>query len=87
MAITIKTETIRARVTPGLKRDAEVILHKLGISTTEAITIFFRQIVMNKGIPFDVKIPNEETQIALEEIRAGKGFIKTNLDELRSEFK
>ena len=54
----MKTEIIHARVKPDLKHDVERILSQLGITTTQAITMYFEQIKMNKGIPFQLKIPN-----------------------------
>jgi len=63
----MKSEFIRARVEPKLKRDAEAILGKLGISMSDAVTVFCRQVVLQKGLPFAVRIPNAETQAALAE--------------------
>ena len=57
-----KTATIRARVEPELKSSAESIFHKLGISATEAITMFYSLVALNNGFPFEVKIPNAETE-------------------------
>ena len=54
-----KTETIRARTEKALKHDVEKILHALGLSVSEAVNIFFRQVKLQKGIPFDVKMPNK----------------------------
>jgi DNA-damage-inducible protein J len=51
-----KTAMIRARVTPQLKSSAENILKKLGISSTEAITMFYMQIVLHKAIPFEIRL-------------------------------
>jgi len=84
--MSIKTEKINARIEPDLKLEVEAILKKLGISTTEAVTMFFRQIVMNKGIPFDVRIPNRKTRKVLKEVTKRKGLIKTSLDDLREEY-
>jgi DNA-damage-inducible protein J len=81
-----KTEKLQARIAPDLKVEVEAILKKLGMSTTEAVTMFFRQIVMNKGMPFDVRIPNSETQKILKDIRVRKGLTKTSMVELRKEF-
>jgi DNA-damage-inducible protein J len=64
----MKTETIRARVEPSVKHQAEAILKTLGISPTDAITLFYHQIALQNGLPFSVKIPNQETQEAMEEI-------------------
>ncbi|MQY63805.1 MAG: type II toxin-antitoxin system RelB/DinJ family antitoxin, partial [Calditrichaeota bacterium] len=64
-----KTAKINARMEPGLKEQAERILDELGISTTEAIRLYFKQIVHRRGIPFDIRIPNPETLAAMEDAR------------------
>ena len=66
-----KTEMIRARVEPELKREAEELFSVLGMSATEAITLFYRQVTMHRGLPFDVRVPNEETVEALRQSRDG----------------
>jgi DNA-damage-inducible protein J len=67
-----KTETIRARIDSKLKAEAEGVLEKLGLNASEAIRLFYRQVAMQKGIPFDVKIPNAATRKAIRDARAGK---------------
>ena len=62
-----KTAMIRARVEPGLKEEGELVLKQLGLSTSEFITMTFRQLIMRRGLPFDARIPNEETIAALKE--------------------
>jgi addiction module RelB/DinJ family antitoxin len=52
-----RTSSIYTRVEPEIKAQAEQILTTLGIPVTSAINLFLRQVVMQKGIPFDVKIP------------------------------
>lgn len=69
-----KTETVRARIEPELKREAEAVLKELGLSTTEAIRLFYRQVALRKGLPFDVKIPNAETLEAMREAKEGKNL-------------
>ena len=49
-----KTSMIRARTTPQLKKEAEGILLKLGLNPTEAINLFYTQIVLHKAIPFNI---------------------------------
>ena len=66
-----KTAMIRARVEPELKREAEELLSELGMSATEAITLFYRQVTMHRGLPFDVRVPNAETLEALRQSRDG----------------
>ena len=68
----MKTSIINARVRPELKGDVEQILSQLGITTTQAITMFFEQIRINRGIPFDLQLPNDETEQAMREARENK---------------
>lgn len=65
----MKTAVIHARIEPRTKRDAEDVLHNIGISPTEAIRIFYRQITLRRGLPFAVAIPNETTVTTLEKSR------------------
>jgi len=69
-----KTETIRARIEPKLKRDAEAVLKKIGLTSSEAITLFLTQVKLTKGLPFPLRVPNKETKRALEEARDGKNL-------------
>ncbi len=71
-----KTATIQTRVEPGIKIEVEKILKTLGITTSEAIGIFLRRIIMEQGLPFPVKITNPETIKAIEEAIAGKNLSK-----------
>ena len=69
----MKTEIINARVEPALKACSEKIFRALGMNTTDAISIFLSQVVLNKGLPFDVRIPNKATRQAIKEVKVGKG--------------
>jgi DNA-damage-inducible protein J len=69
-----KSETIRARVEPALKHEAETVLDKLGMSPTEAITLFYKQVTLYRGLPFPVRIPNAATRKALDEARSRKNI-------------
>ena len=71
-----KTATIQTRIEPGIKIEAEKVLKTLGITTSEAIGIFFRRIIMEQGLPFPVKITNPETIKAIEEAIEGKNLSK-----------
>ena len=57
-----KSATIRARMDPHLKEEAEQILQELGISTTQALTLFYQQIRLNRGIPFSVRLPEVDAE-------------------------
>ncbi len=67
-----KTAQIRARVEPELKKKAEGILSTLGVSPTEAIRLFYKQVVLMDGIPFSVRIPNEMTLAAMDRTDRGQ---------------
>ena len=77
-----KAATINARIEPNLKHQAEAILHNVGLSTAEAIRIFYTQICLNKGLPFEVKLPNAETLDAIHELESGKGTKYNSMDEV-----
>ena len=57
-----KTATVRARIEPQLKDHVEAIFQRLGLTTTEAITLFYKQVELHQGLPFAVKIPNQVTK-------------------------
>jgi DNA-damage-inducible protein J len=71
---------IHARMEPELKQDVENIFRALGMTTTEAVTLFYKQVKMRQGLPFAVEVPDEELDAwqreeikkGLEEMRAGK---------------
>ena len=54
----MKTTSVHVRIKEDTKKQAEEILGELGISRAVAIEMFYRQIILNNGIPFDVAIPN-----------------------------
>ena len=68
----MKSATLRARVEPDLKDKAESILTTLGLSATDAITLFYAQIVLRKGLPFAVEIPNRLTRRTFAKTDAGE---------------
>jgi DNA-damage-inducible protein J len=56
-----KTATVRARIEPLLKQDVEKLFKEMGLTTTEAINLFYRQVKLRNGLPFSVVIPNKTT--------------------------
>ena len=58
----IKTAMVRARVEPQLKNQAESVFHRLGLNATQAITIFYKQVELRDGLPFDVVVPTPTTK-------------------------
>lgn len=67
-----KSATIQTRIDPKVKSNAQKILNKLNITMSEAISIFLTQVSLHKGIPFEIKIPNELTAKVLSKSEEGK---------------
>ena len=84
-----KTDTLHVRVEPSIKQKAEKTLNDLGLSITEAINVFLNQVILNDGIPFEIKKPkyNKATIQALEDTKNQKNLSKTfnNVDEMFEE--
>ena len=66
-----KTDTINIRIEPKLKKEVESTLNDLGMNIADAVTVFFKQIVMTESIPFAIKKPkyNKETIEAINEAK------------------
>ena len=78
-----RTGMIRARISPDLKAEAEGILDQIGLSSSDAIRMFYKQITMRQGLPFDARIPNATTRRALRDAEAGKNLTRyADADEL-----
>lgn len=84
-----RTSNIFARVEPEVKEQAEQVLEQLGIPMSNAIGMFLRQVVMQRGIPFEMKLPaskplaigsltkeqfDEEMQKGMDDIKAGRVY-------------
>ncbi|MCD4817574.1 MAG: type II toxin-antitoxin system RelB/DinJ family antitoxin [Candidatus Cloacimonetes bacterium] len=77
----MKTQTtIRVDETNYIK--ARQILKILGLSYSQAISLFNSMIVLNNGLPFDAKIPNKKTLKAISELKEKQGKTFSNVDDL-----
>ncbi len=79
----MKTAIINARVKPQLKNEVESILSQLGITTTQAITMYFEQIKITNGIPFSLRLPNDETIQAMKDARINKNMKSISMGQLK----
>lgn len=76
---------IRVRVEPELKQEAEKVFATLGLSPTEAITLFYKQTALRNGLPFELRIPNAGTLAAMRQAESGKGFSTySSVEEMRA---
>ena len=71
----IKEATVRARIDPKLKVEVEHLFKELGLSTTEAITLFYHQVKLHNGLPFDVVVPNETTEKVFKDTDAERNLM------------
>jgi DNA-damage-inducible protein J len=65
-------DVVRARIETGLKKEATAVLAAMGLSVSDAIRLMLVRVVSDKALPFDVRIPNAETQAAMRDIQNGK---------------
>jgi DNA-damage-inducible protein J len=79
-----KDAFIRARTDARLKTKVESIFAKLGLNTTDAINLFFRQVEIQNGLPFDVRIPNAETLKALHDLEHNDDITISSLADFKS---
>lgn len=59
-----KSANLYARIEPEVKEKAEAILNALGIPASNAITMFYKQIILHKGLPFEVKLPDHPLDVS-----------------------
>ena len=75
-------EVVRARIDGKIKKQAARVLSEMGLSVSDAIRMLLVRVAREKALPFDVKIPNEETVAAIEELRRGVGSKADGFDDL-----
>ncbi len=70
-----KSAMVRARIEPELKKHTEDIFQHLGLSVTQAITLFYKQVEARNGLPFNVVIPTTKTLKTFEATDAEKDLV------------
>ena len=78
-----KSANLYARIEPEVKEQAEAILNALGISASNAITMFYKQVILQRGLPFEVKLPEhplDVSRMTVEQIDSEleKGYAQMN---------
>lgn len=77
---TAKDATVKSRINTDLKDKVDKVLNSLGMTSSEAIRLFYNQIAMRQEFPLELKIPNQETAHALNAPLEEKGY--DNVDQL-----
>ncbi|MGH7453126.1 MAG: type II toxin-antitoxin system RelB/DinJ family antitoxin [bacterium] len=72
--------TVKVKIEPELKKEVEKIFQKLGLTPMEAINLFYRMVKLEKTLPFEAKIPNDETLQAIEDAEKRKNL--TECDDI-----
>ena len=73
----------RVQLTALSKDHAERVFQRLGMNPTQAITIFYKQVLLRGGLPFDVVIPRRTTQRTFDATDAGRDLVLcTDADDL-----
>jgi DNA-damage-inducible protein J len=65
-----KSKTITVRLDAELKQEVEEIFAELGLTTSQSIALFYRQVQLHRGLPFEVRLPNAATRGALADAEA-----------------
>ena len=82
----LKTETVRARIEPNLKHEVDKIFKELGLTTSQAIVLVGRQVLVNGGLPFNVRVPNKETKEAMLDVILERNLKNTSLSDIKNKF-
>lgn len=80
-----RKETTSIKLDMEIKAKAKEIFKELGITMGEAVNIFLTQVALHKGLPFEVKIPNDKTKKAIEEARKGINMESISIEEMIAE--
>lgn len=73
------------RIDSEAKIIASEVLKQYGMTLSDGINLFCKQVAMTHSIPFELKVPTERMQIALKELKNKKGKKFDSLDELRKD--
>ena len=79
-------EATSVKLDKHAKDEAKKIFKKLGLTMGEAFNLFLHQVQLKQGMPFDIRIPNEETKRVLDEGRKGINMEEFSLDELKNKW-
>lgn len=79
------TIAMTLRIDAAIKKEATKYLGQLGLSTSEAVRLFLYSVVRHKGLPFEIKVPNKETEKILSQIEAGEKIETVSFEDILSE--
>lgn len=77
----MRSAFVKVRIEPELKRKAESLFESMGISPSEAVRMFYKQVEITRTIPFPIKVPNKETEEAIKAASNGEGITECKSTE------
>jgi DNA-damage-inducible protein J len=80
-------QTTSIKLDSNVKSEAQKIFAELGLTLGEAVNLFLNQVRLNKGLPFEVKIPNKETLKAIQDVEKGINLETVTFEQLQDEMK
>ena len=78
-----RTDTVRARIAPELKNSVEEIFASLGMNSSQAIVLFFKQVELHNGLPFDVKLPPKPILNMASRVRSWRSSATTSSSTIK----
>ncbi len=78
---------VRSRIDPAIKNEAAKIFKTMGLTMSDAIRLFFHQVIAKNALPFSIEAPNSVTLAAMEAARRGEGLETVTLDQLDQDWK
>ena len=67
------TEPTNLRLDTESKHQAYAIFEQVGLKPAQAVNLFFQQVALQRGLPFEIKVPNAQTVEAMKELQNGRG--------------
>ena len=77
-----KSANVNVRMVPEVKNEAEAILKEIGLATSAAIELFYRQIILKRGLPFSVVLPEPSPDVANLSKEALLGLLREGIGDL-----
>jgi DNA-damage-inducible protein J len=77
-----KTNYVKSRIDNDIKIQVEKILEKMGMTSSEAIRLYFHQILLNQGLPFEIKIPHIPNKTTIDAIIDSENGQLTKVDSI-----
>ena len=80
-------DVVRARIDENVKKNAEEIFGEIGITTSQAINIFFKKVISERGIPFELKVPTKRLEHSIKEAMEQKTVKYNDINEMIKDLK